>query len=246
MEFLAENYLYVALGSLAVIIILIMIIVMSNKKSKKREKEETVNIGEIKTGSIDDVASNMKKEENNPAMQPQNIGEMTQSIPVVNETNAAPIPEPVNEPAPIVDSAKVEADTTEESAPVAEPTKVAAGSVEEPVKVAEEPVATPTTVEPTPVEPVKEPTPAVEPTPVESPMSEPVAAEEPKPAEQPAPAEPVQPMVEPQQEPNIPVIEPAVSTNPEEKKEDLEVFGVEADKPKGTAVSGFSSVNVEK
>jgi hypothetical protein len=86
MEFLVQYYLYVALGSLAIIIVLILIIVLGNKKRKKKEESEMVNIGDIKTGSVMDVANNMNPA-NNLSMEPQNIGELTQSIPVVEPTS---------------------------------------------------------------------------------------------------------------------------------------------------------------
>ena len=39
MEFLAQYYLYVALGSLGIIIILVLIIIIGNSKKKRKQKE---------------------------------------------------------------------------------------------------------------------------------------------------------------------------------------------------------------
>ena len=112
LEFLAENYLYVAMGSLFVIILLIVIIIVSNKKANKKEKEEMVNIGDIKTGSIDEVAGSMSME-NDSELQPQSIGELTQSIPVIEKAPEATKPvetAPVVEPTPAISALGINLD----------------------------------------------------------------------------------------------------------------------------------------
>ena len=175
LEFLAENYIYVAAGSLVLIIILIIIIAVGNKKKNKSESKDMVDMSNIQTGSINDVASNMNQMNNN--MQPQNISEITQTIPVYNS----------------MDGMNVQPEIGAPNIGVQE-------SVMEPV--------TPTI----PVEPV--------------PTMEPVT-----------PTMPVEP---------VPTMEPVAPVKSADSVEELEMFDITDDKPKGSAVSGFSSVNIEK
>ena len=61
LEFLSENYIYVAGGSLVLIIILIIIIALGNKKKKKIENAGMVNFNDMQVGSVTDVAQNMNQ-----------------------------------------------------------------------------------------------------------------------------------------------------------------------------------------
>lgn len=160
LEFLAENYIYVAAGSLVLIIILIIIIAVGNKKKNKSESKDMVDMSNIQTGSINDVASNMNQMNNN--MQPQNISEITQTIPVYNSMDGMNVQQEIG--APNIG--------------------------------------------------------------VQEPAMEPVA-----------PTIPVEP---------VPTMEPVAPVKSADSVEELEMFDITDDKPKGSAVSGFSSVNIEK
>ena len=55
MEFLAQYYLYVALGSLGIIIILVLIIIIGNSKKKRKQKEVIANIPNMQMGVVNNV-----------------------------------------------------------------------------------------------------------------------------------------------------------------------------------------------
>ena len=187
MEFLAQYYLYVALGSLGIIIILVLIIIIGNSKKKRKQKEVIANIPNMQMGVVNNV---------NQPMQPQGVAGVNQ-------------PMPINE-VPQAQQAVNSMSSLEKSlTPSNEEFNAMLGGIPEPASPVEMPV------ESAPVEPAS---------PVEAPVES-------------APVEPV-PEIE------APVVaEPAVV-------EPLEVFGVSTEEenpaPKGTAVAGFSSVNVEK
>ena len=187
MEFLAQYYLYVALGSLGIIIILVLIIIIGNSKKKRKQKGVIANIPNMQMGVVNNV---------NQPMQPQGVAGVNQ-------------PMPINE-VPQAQQAVNSMSSLEKSlTPSNEEFNAMLGGIPEPASPVEMPV------ESAPVEPAS---------PVEAPVES-------------APVEPV-PEIE------APVVaEPAVV-------EPLEVFGVSTEEenptPKGTAVAGFSSVNVEK
>lgn len=228
MEFLSENYLYIAGGSLVVIIILILIIVLGNKKRNKKEKESMVNIGDIKTGSIDEVANNMSVSDSQ-ILEPQSISEVTEAIPVADESqNATFVNQNIeipNEVAPVINE------------PLPEVTK------EEPVRVETSAEEVNVNNEPGEVKPVESTTEAMlESIPSESteiseqeiniPIIEPIPVEKETSSEESAP---------------VPTFEMPVEEPVKEAEESLEVFGLDDETSKqGSAVAGFSSVNVEK
>ena len=205
LEFLAENYIYVASGSLVLIIILIIIIAVGNKKKNKSESKDMVDMSNIQTGSINDVASNMNQMNNN--MQPHNISEITQTIPVYNSMDGMNVQQEIG--APNIGVQEPAMESVVPTMPV------------EPVPTME-PVAPTIPVEPVPtMEPVA-PTMPVEPVPTMEPV---------------APTIPVEP---------VPTMEPVAPVKSADSVEELEMFDITDDKPKGSAVSGFSSVNIEK
>ena len=217
MEFLAQYYLYVALGTLVIIIILVLIIIIGNSKKKRKQKEVIANIPNMQMGVVNNV---------NQPMQPQGVAGVNQ-------------PMPINE-VPQAQQAVNSMSSLEKSlTPSNEEFNAMLGGIPEPVSPVEAPVQS------APVEPVAPVEAPVESAPVEpvSPVEAPVQS---------APVEPASPVeapvqsapVEPVPEIEAPVVaEPAVV-------EPLEVFGVSTEEenptPKGTAVAGFSSVNVEK
>ena len=92
LEFLAENYIYVAGGSAVIIIILLIIIAFGNKKGKKQKNMHQKN--DVPT------MQNFEDNVNNDIGIPEPILE---TVPVVNEpqANVAPVmeqPTMVNEP----------------------------------------------------------------------------------------------------------------------------------------------------
>ena len=202
MEFLAQYYLYVALGSLGIIIILVLIIIIGNSKKKRKQKGVIANIPNMQMGVVNNV---------NQPMQPQGVAGVNQ-------------PMPINE-VPQAQQAVNSMSSLEKSlTPSNEEFNAMLGGIPEPASPVEMPV------ESAPVEPAS----PVE-APVESAPVEPVS-----PVEAPVESAPVEPVPEIE----APVVaEPAVV-------EPLEVFGVSTEEenptPKGTAVAGFSSVNVEK
>ena len=248
LEFLSENYIYVAGGSLVLIIILIIIIALGNKKKKKIENAGMVNFNDMQVGSVTDVAQNMNQM--NPNMpHTQNVSDVQLNNQAINsignsvvEPTTIPI-QPQNEPlmqnnnvgqpnmsvqnfgvAPVELSP---INTPVETAPV-EPSPI--NTPVEPAPVESSPINIP--VEPAPVEPSPINTP-VEPAPVESsPINTPV---------EPAPVEPspINTPVEPAPVESSPINTPV---------EPLEMFGIEEvpSQAKGSAVAGFSSVNIEK
>lgn len=236
MEFLVQYYLYVALGSLAIIVVLILIIVLGNKKRKRREENEMVNIGNIQTGSVMDVANNMNPV-SGPSIEPQNIGELTQNIPIV-ETN----PVFVNQNTATGSVNDGTLNTESQTVPDVNTVETQLNSV--PVSSIQEEVGIPNIGESLPkAEPIPEPVKQVE---------EVVPVQIPEIEQSPVNPVPVENVVEP-----APVVEapkesiPTTIENPvkepEPVKEELEVFGIEEPTDKqGSAVSGFSSVNVEK
>lgn len=79
MNFLVENYIYVALGSLFLIIVLIGIVVSSNRKRKKANNPDMVSMSDVTTGSINDVANNLNPQndmEMPVGMKPLNVAEV--------------------------------------------------------------------------------------------------------------------------------------------------------------------------
>ena len=91
LEFLAENYIYVAGGSAIIIVILLLIIAFGNKKSKK--SKDGSNNGVVRPGDFD-------------VLQPQpidggngitsNVAEpVLESVPVMNSEVVTPVVEPV-------------------------------------------------------------------------------------------------------------------------------------------------------
>ena len=202
MEFLAQYYLYVALGSLGIIIILVLIIIIGNSKKKRKQKEVIANIPNMQMGVVNNV---------NQPMQPQGVAGVNQ-------------PMPINE-VPQAQQAVNSMSSLEKSlTPSNEEFNAMLGGIPEPVSPVEAPV------ESVPVESVA---------PVEMPVQS-APVEPASPVEAPVQSAPVEPVPEIE----APVVaEPAVV-------EPLEVFGVSTEEenptPKGTAVAGFSSVNVEK
>ena len=220
LEFLAENYIYVASGSLVLIIILIIIIAVGNKKKNKSESKDMVDMSNIQTGSINDVASNMNQMNNN--MQPHNISEITQTIPVYNSMDGMNVQQEIGAPNIGVQE------------PVMEP--VTPTIPVEPVPTME-PVAPTIPVEPVPTMESVAPTIPVEPVPTMEPVA-PTIPVEPVPTMEPVvPTMPVEP---------VPTMEPVAPVKSADSVEELEMFDITDDKPKGSAVSGFSSVNIEK
>ena len=151
MEFLAQYYLYVALGSLGIIIILVLIIIIGNSKKKRKQKEVIANIPNMQMGVVNNV---------NQPMQPQGVAGVNQTMPInevpqaqqaVNsmsslEKSLTPsneefnamlggIPEPVSpvESAPVVPASPVEAPV--QSAPVEPVPEIEAPVVAEPAVV---------------------------------------------------------------------------------------------------------------
>ena len=122
LEFLAENYIYVAGGSAVLIVILLLIIAFGNKKKKKND----VNGMNVSDASV---------------LQPQNINELG-----IQNT---PVAEPVFEQVPFVNSVQEpvnEAASVQEmpvSTPVVEPVAPVMEPVNEAVPVQEMPVSTP-------------------------------------------------------------------------------------------------------
>lgn len=253
MDFLAEYYLYIALGSLLVIIILILIIVLGNKKKRREEKLGMTNIGEIKTGSITDVTALSDSE----VLKPQEISDVGPSIPENVQENVFVSTEPVSVP--------IEPATAVEQ--VVETSPVVPSMAAPEVSVNEEVTNTVPTIENTVQsnmnfmnQPVSEPTipvessiptnvelssPVVESTTTASPVVEPIVATTTPSVDEEVFAS-VQNLSEPTtvEKPSEPIIE----AQPVEKDEELEIFGIEEPKENssGTAVAGFSSVNVEK
>ena len=140
MEFLAQYYLYVALGSLGIIIILVLIIIIGNSKKKRKQKEVIANIPNMQMGVVNNV---------NQPMQPQGVAGVNQTMPInevpqaqqaVNsmsslEKSLTPsneefnamlggIPEPVSPVESPVQSAPVEPVSPVEAPVVAEPAVV--------------------------------------------------------------------------------------------------------------------------
>ena len=217
MEFLAQYYLYVALGSLGIIIILVLIIIIGNSKKKRKQKGVIANIPNMQMGVVNNV---------NQPMQPQGVAGVNQ-------------PMPINE-VPQAQQAVNSMSSLEKSlTPSNEEFNAMLGGIPEPVSPVESPVQSAPVESVAPVEMPVQSAPVEPVSPVEAPV-------------QSAPVEPVSPVeapvesapVEPVPEIEAPVVaEPAVV-------EPLEVFGVSTEEenptPKGTAVAGFSSVNVEK
>ena len=232
LEFLSENYIYVAGGSLVLIIILIIIIALGNKK--KIENAGMVNFNDMQVGSVTDVAQNMNQM--NPNMpHTQNVSDVQLNNQAINsignsvvEPTTIPI-QPQNEP--LMQNNNVGQPNMSVQnfgvAPV-EPSPI--NTPVEPAPVESSPINPP--VEPAPVEssPINIP---VKPAPVESsPINIPV-----KPA--PVESSPINTPVEPAPVESSPINTPV---------EPLEMFGIEEvpSQPKGSAVAGFSSVNIEK
>ncbi len=236
LEFLANYYLYVALGSLLIIVILILIIVLGNKRKKKKEKEEMVNIGEIKTGTIDDVANNINKMTQNEMdmemLKPEEVSEVTQVIPSITPVSEI-APNPVAETAPSVE-------------PVVEPEMVENKINAEPINPTPVVESAPVSIEPVKEEQVQNTVENVE---VSIPVIDPVVPniETIAPVvEAPTPETVIKENIEPAPVVNEIAPEPVEVPKETIKEEPLEMFGIEEPKPQGTAVQGFSSVNVEK
>ena len=140
LEFLAENYIYVAGGSLAIIIILIIIIAVGNKKNKNRMNENVGNndmaalapqpitgMEPIKEPSLesvppvstvaDPVSAPVEPVASTPVQEVFSSVNAPISAPVVPEIPTTPVEEPVS--APVVEVPTVE--TNVETPNVAEP-----------------------------------------------------------------------------------------------------------------------------
>ena len=140
LEFLAENYIYVAGGSAAIIVILLIIIAVGNKKGKNR-MEGNMNPANF---AASDAA----------ALQPQNIDEVGPAVPVqepafnpvepvvVPEVPVVPTVEPAVEPeVPVVPTVE----------PVAEPSALIVPNFGVQEEATEAPVV-PQSSQPAPVE----------------------------------------------------------------------------------------------
>ena len=95
MNFLVDNYIYVAAGSLFVIVVLIGFLVSSGKKRKKENSNpDMVSMSDVKTGSINEVSSGL---ENQNDMKPLNISDLPQSnINSINAGNQGQVIMPAN------------------------------------------------------------------------------------------------------------------------------------------------------
>ena len=122
LEFLAENYIYVAGGSAVLIVILLLIIAFGNKKKKKND----ANGMNVTDASV---------------LQPQSISEISVPNTTVSEPVFEQVPfvnsiqEPVNESVPVQEMPA--------STPVVEPVVPVMEPVNESVPVQEMPASTP-------------------------------------------------------------------------------------------------------
>ena len=209
LEFLAENYIYVAGGSLGIIIILIIIIAIGNKKNKSKMSENV---------SANDMA----------AIAPQPIT----GVEPVQEPSLEAVP-PVST-TPVETVTNVAEGVFSNPSAAVEPAKV----VEQPASVVETPVAPEMSVASAPVQEVFSPVdapvsePVVEASVPEMPAVEPVVPTEPA-VEMPTIETPVETPVAPVEpaasEPTAQFDMANVNTTTEVKKDtsDLEVFNIE-------------------
>jgi len=245
LEFLAENYIYVAGGSLLVIVILILIIVLGNKKDKKVAKSSTVSMDSFEPGVVSDIAVSMP--EVNSVQEPvQNASTVSEPMPFVN-LEAEPVNEetsvfvsndlePISEPVTIPEVTLENNVQNEISEPISNENVVTEvelpkeESVEAEVQIAGEPeVSTQVEVD-IPV--------------IETPV---VSSEESNLKEEATVV--IEPVVDVPETISTEVVAEEVKEAEPEKTsvlDQLEVFDVEEPSPKGSAVSGFSSVNIEK
>ena len=114
LEFLAENYIYVAGGSAVIIVVLLLIIAFTGKKGKKKDVPAQPVVGNMGM-SVSDAS----------ALQPQPISELEPVMesapmaaePVAVEEPVVPVMEPVMESTPIA----IEPVAEEPVVPVMEP-----------------------------------------------------------------------------------------------------------------------------
>lgn len=104
MDFLVENYVYVAAISGFLIIVLLGVIIAGNKNRKKAKEPDMVSISDVNTGTINDVAANLNMQNgveplkvnevpsSNVNVQSNNVGEVNQFSEVQPVTNMEPAP----------------------------------------------------------------------------------------------------------------------------------------------------------
>jgi hypothetical protein len=112
LNFLSDNYIYVSGVGLIIIIILIGFLASKRKARKvgKDESKETmVNINDVQTGGINQVADSLKKEEEKPVevtptvpVQDALVVEQEPVVPVMNQTN---MEQPTLDPNPTINPA---------------------------------------------------------------------------------------------------------------------------------------------
>jgi hypothetical protein len=111
MDFLVENYIYVAAISGFLIVVLLGVIIAGSKKRKKAQEPDMVSMSDVNTGSINDVAMNLnmpgevKPTEPTVPTQESEVAPMSNVGPTafaegnpINGNDVEPVTEPAVEP----------------------------------------------------------------------------------------------------------------------------------------------------